>query len=228
MRMLAIIPARGGSKRLPRKNVLPFRGKPMIAWTIEAALASGLFADVVVSTEDGEIAQASRIAGARIVNRPVALAGDKARVVDVCIDALDRESASGRTYDHMCCLYATAPLRNAEDIKATAVPVLAGRARFALAVSRFDQPPHQALRLAADGSATPFLPEFINRRADEIGDLVVDNGSTYVTEAAAFRAARSFYGNPLHVHVMPKERSVDLDHPSDLALMAFFAEHPSP
>ncbi len=145
MSMLAIIPARGGSKRLPRKNVLPFHGKPMIAWTIEAAIAADLFADIVVSTEDDEIAEAAREYGARVMDRSTALAGDDARVVDVCIDVLDREAAAGRDYDHLCCLYATAPLRNADDIRATVEPVLKRKAQFALAAGRYDHPPHQAL-----------------------------------------------------------------------------------
>ena len=219
MSILAIIPARGGSKRLPRKNVLPFRGKPMIAWTIEAAISTGLFADVVVSTEDVEIAEAARFFGARVIQRPPELAGDDARVVDVCIDVLDREAAASRDYEHMCCLYATAPLRNAGDIGATAAPVLEGKAKFALAACRYSQPPHQALKLDADGSAVPFFPELINQRADKIGDLVVDNGSTYGVSVHAFREALSFYGAPLHVHVMPRMRSVDLDGPDDLALL---------
>jgi len=226
MSMLAIIPARGGSKRLPRKNILPFRGKPTLAWTIEAATASGMFASVVVSTEDGEIAEAARSFGAQVLDRSAVLASDQARVVDVCLDVLDRQAASGMAFDQICCLYATAPLRNADDIKATAAPVLAGEALFALAASRYDQPPHQALRLDPDGHAKPLLPELINCRAEEIGDLVVDNGSTYVTETTAFRARRSFYGEPLSVHVMPRERSVDLDRPGDLALMNYYAEHP--
>ncbi len=224
MPMLAVIPARGGSTRLPRKNVLPFRGKPMIAWTIEAAIGSGLFADVLVSTEDAEIADAARASGARVLDRPAALASDRARVVDVCLDALDREAAAGRTYDQICCLYATAPLRHADDIRATAAPVLAGAASFALAACRYEQPPHQALTLRPDGGAVPLMPDLVNRRADEIGDLVVDNGSTYAVEVAAFRETRGFYGAPLRVHLMPRARSIDLDDADDLALLSFYAE----
>jgi CMP-N-acetylneuraminic acid synthetase len=196
----------------------------MIAWTIEAASGSGLFADVLVSTEDEEIAEAARFSGARLLDRPAELAGDRAGVVDVCLDVLDREAAAGQNYDHMCCLYATAPLRNADDIRATAAPVLGGEASFALAACRYEQPPHQALKLNPDGVALPFLPDLVNRRADEIGDLVVDNGSTYVVDVAAFRRAHSFYGLPLRVHIMPRARAIDLDDMNDLALLNFYAE----
>ncbi len=107
MNSLAVIPARGGSKRLPRKNILDFCGRPIIAHTIESALNSDLFSKVVVSTEDDEIARHGQRYGAEVLMRPDFLASDTARVVDVCLQVLKEEESQGRSYDVMCCLYAT-------------------------------------------------------------------------------------------------------------------------
>ena len=103
-RQIAVIPARAGSKRLPRKNIVDFRGKPMIAWTIEAALTAGSFAQIVISTEDAEIATIAGKFPVTVRDRPRELAGDTARVVDVCVDVLDHEDSAGRDYDVLCCI----------------------------------------------------------------------------------------------------------------------------
>lgn len=211
--MLAIIPARGGSKRLKRKNVLPFKGKPMIAWTIEAALASGRFQKIIVSTDDEEIAAVAQKYWISIERRPEHLATDQARVVDVCVDILMREEALGREWRRMACLYATAPLRTAQDIQA--VHDLAGSG-FALAGTDYALSPHQALRLGACNMAEPMWPELVEKRHDEMPALRVDNGSTYVCPTDLFLQQRTFYGKPLKVYTMPRERSVDIDTQTDL------------
>ncbi len=223
MKRLAIIPARGGSKRLPRKNVLPFRGRPMIAHTIEAALASGCFARVLVSTEDAEVAAIARQAGAEIQVRTAALVTDDARVVDVCLDSLSTEERSGRCYDAFACLYPTAALRRAADISAV-VALLNEHTDFAMAVTTFPVAPHQALRVGDDGMLSPMWPELIELRASEISPLVVDNGSTYAAKVEAFRTHRSFYGPSLRGHLMPRERSVDIDEQSDYELACWYGE----
>ena len=224
MRKVAVIPARGGSKRLPRKNVLPFMGKPMIAHTIEAALNCGLFERVVVSTEDGEIADIARRHGAEVDQRAAELATDNARVVDVCVDFLEREKHAGREYDVLCVLYATAPLRTAAYIGSVVGLIEPGRCDFALAVTQYDLPPHQALRLLPDNALVPMWPELVSRRADEIGRLRVDNGSTYAVSVPAFLASSSFYGPGLRGVEMPRERSVDIDTADDLDLVSYYAQ----
>ncbi len=221
-RRLAIIPARGGSKRLPRKNVLPFLDRPMIVHTIEQAVESGCFERVVVSTEDEEIAAIARQAGAELHVRSARLAGDAATVVEVCLEVLSGEEERGRAYDVFACLYATAPLRRAADI--VAVLGLVDEAHpFALATTTYALDPHQALRAEADGTLTPMWPDLVNRRASELPPLVVDNGSTYAARVDEFQAARSFYGPGLRGHVMPRERSVDIDEPGDYELACWLA-----
>lgn len=224
MRRIAVIPARGGSKRLPRKNVVAFRGKPMIAWTIEAALAADLFERIVVSTEDAEIAAAARGYPVALRDRPPALATDAARVADVCLDVLDDREAAGAAYDVLCCLLATAPLRDADDIRATVALVERGGFDFALAVTTYDLPPHQALKAVGEAELAPMWPEIVARRGDEVGELVVDNGSTYAVSVPAFRRAPGFYGRPLAGYRMPRARSVDIDLPEDLEMALYFAQ----
>jgi len=135
MKRIAIIPARGGSKRLPRKNVADFLGKPIIAYTIEAALACHLFDKVAVSTEDREIADVARRFGASVILRPDALATDQSQVKDVCLHVLEQEAHAGRDYDGFGCLYATAPLRNVADISGTAGLIEPGVCEFSMAVT---------------------------------------------------------------------------------------------
>lgn len=221
-RALAVIPARGGSKRLPRKNIIDFKGRPIIAYTIEAALNSGLFNRVVVSTEDVEIADVAHGFGAEIDERPDTLAGDHVRVVEVCLDLLEREERAGKTYDLMCCLYATAPLRQSKDIAAVAELIGPG-CHFAMAVTEYDYPPLQALRKAADGRLTPMWPEWIEVRSQDTPKLVVDNGSTYAVSVDVFRREKRFYGPGLRGHLMPRNRSVDIDTKEDLVLAEHFA-----
>ena len=145
MKRVALIPARGGSKRLPRKNVMKFLGKPMITHTIDAAQQSGLFDRIVVSTEDEEIAIVSKSSGVAVSKRPSNLAGDNVMVKDVCIDFLNKEKKSGRNWDILCVLYATSPLRNVDDIKSVVSLIEADNCDFALAVTSYSQPLHQAL-----------------------------------------------------------------------------------
>ncbi|MBW1697341.1 MAG: acylneuraminate cytidylyltransferase family protein [Deltaproteobacteria bacterium] len=220
---VAVIPARGGSKRLPRKNIIDFLGKPIIAYTIEAALESELFDAVIVSTEDTEIAEISMRYGARVHLRPAYLAADDVGVVDVCLDLLNHEGQKGRAFCRMACLYPTAPLRNAEDIRRVMALLKPGFCDFSMAVCAYSHPPHQALMQKDDGSLVPFLPYWVNKRSQEVPKLVVDNGSTYAVSVPAFRKIRSFYGPGLRSHFMPRERSVDIDEASDLALARYFA-----
>ena len=221
---LCVIPARGGSKRLPRKNVLDFRGRPMLAHTIQAARDSGCFARILVSSDDEATLEIAERHGAACHARDAALAGDEARVVAVILDVLESEAAAGRDYELLCCLYPAAPLRLASDVAAVVGLIEPGRCDFAMAVTDYGLPPHQALRLDDDIALTPMFPDLIERRDDEVGRLVVDNGSTYAASVPAFQAQQSFYGTGLRGHVMPRSRSVDINSAEDLALADFYFE----
>ncbi len=211
-----MIPARGGSKRLPRKNVAPFFGHPIIAHTIRAALESDCFDRVVVSTEDAEIAEVSRRYGAEVDARPPALADDRAGVVDVCVELLNRETAAGRNYTLLGVLYATAPLRSADDIRATMALLDPDRCDFALAVTEYDLPPYRALRRDADGTLVPMWPDLAFAKSQDVPPLYVNNASTYIVSVPAFLRHRSFTGPGARGHVMPRSHTTDIDVAEDL------------
>jgi pseudaminic acid cytidylyltransferase len=211
MSAVAIIPARGGSKRLPRKNIIDFLGKPIISYTIEAGLQSGCFERVVVSTEDDAIAAVAIAFGAVVDRRAPVLASDSAGVVDVCIDFLSREAAAGRNWEVMSCLYATAPMRTTTDIQATVSLLEEGTCDFAMAVTSFDHSPYHAMRLTPDCGLSPEFPELIESRAGDLPRLRVDNGSTYAVNVHEFRRCKTFYGPSLRGYDMPRARSIDID-----------------
>lgn len=223
MQGMCIIPARGGSKRLPRKNIAEFLGRPILAHTVEAALQSGVFSRVVVSTDDSEIAQVAQHAGAEVHERTSTLASDSARLIDVCIDFLAEEERAGRDWDFFGCLLATAPMRTAEDIRRAHALIEPGMCEFAMAVTTYPLPPLQALRTTEYGFLRPMWPELIELRSQEAPALFVDNGSTYLALVSAFRKERTFYGSRMRGHVMPRERSIDIDEPYDLELARMLA-----
>lgn len=213
---VAIVPARGGSRRLPRKNVADLLGRPLLAWTVDAALASGCFSRVIVSTEDAAIAEVARAAGAEVLARPDPLAGDRATMAQVCLHALDTLEAEAALPGAFCCLLATAALRRGEDIRAVRARLVPGVADFVMATTGYTKSPLQALREEAGGRLRLMWPELIDLPPAERPRLVVDNGSTYWCVTEAFRREQTFYGSTLVGHPMPRERSIDVDTAEDL------------
>jgi pseudaminic acid cytidylyltransferase len=224
MDAIAIIPARGGSKRLPRKNIVDFLGRPIISYAIDAAHESRCFGRVIVSTEDEEIATVARRCGAEVEPRPARLATDTVGVVDVCLDVLEHERAKGRQWRVMGCLYPTAPLRNAADIRATMALLQPDVCAFAMGVTSYDLQPHLALKLAPDGGLAPMWPELIDFRASDLPPLRISNGTTYAVYVDAFRRARTFYGPGLRGYDMPRDRSIDIDTRDDLDFAVWTAK----
>ena len=222
---VCIIPARGGSKRLRKKNIIDFNGKPIISYTINAALQTKIFDKIVVSTEDNEIANISKKIGAEVYYRSEELASDKAKVVDVCIDFLKSEIIKRKKYKILCCLYPTAPLRNSIDIIKTVKLVNEQKCNYAMAVTKFHYPVHQALRIDKNSKMQPMWPSLILKRENELPELCVDNGSTYAVNIGKFLNSCSFYAEPLKGYFMPQERSVDIDTKDDLDLAKYYINH---
>ena len=218
---VCIIPARGGSKRLPRKNILPFHGKPMICWTIESAINSECFNKIIVSSEDDEVKQiASAYANLVIADRDQNLASDSATVSDVLLDILNKEDND--LFDIICCLFPASPLRTYKDVQTVVNNISPGEIDFSIAVTDYDLPPHQALKIDKNNQIEPMFPELVNLRDEKIGRLVVDNGSTYAASVTAFNKQKNFYGQPAKAHYMPRERSVDINYQIDLELADFY------
>lgn len=220
---LAVIPARGGSKRLPRKNVLPFNGRPIIEYTIEAALESGCFERVVVSSDDDEILRVAGAAGAEVDRRSDELGSDTATVVDVCRDLIRREQALGRSFDRLAALYATSPMRSSEDIRRTIGLLDHPGCDFAIAATRYPHYAHQALSLHDDDFVEPCWPELYTLSPREVGPVACGNGSTYCVDVRVFMETGSFVGQGTRAYMMPIHRSVDIDTMEEFELAQFLA-----
>lgn len=216
---ICIIPARGGSKRLPRKNILLLNGKPMIAYTIEAAINCGLFNKVCVSTEDEEIKEIALKYSAEVpYTRPQSLATDGSTVLDVCLDMLSHFEKEGVHFDSLCCLYATAALRTSDDI-VNSYNVLKKGFTSVMAVSDFSFSPHQAMVLTEDNRAKLYWEDLGLKKSQEVPDFFVDNGSTYWIKAEKLKTEKGFYTDNTGVYKMPKIRSIDLDTEEDYELL---------
>ena len=189
---------------------------PTISWTINAAIQADCFDEIYVSTDDDEIASVASFDAATPLIRPASLAGDDASVTQVLVDYLGQQTSMPET---VAVLYAMRPMRSAEDILATRNLLEPGKCDFAVAVSRYQFPPHQALKLESDDFASPVWPDLVTKRTSELGDLVVDNGSTYAVHSLAFLEHRTFFGPGTRVHAMPFTRSIDIDEPSDFEMM---------
>ncbi len=218
MKIIALIPARGGSKRLPRKNINDFYGKPLIAHSIESAKRTNCFDEVVVSTEDEEIAMISKQYGARVVNRPKELSTDGATVKDVCLDFLKQEMRNGIQYDVLTVLYAAAPLRNDEDIKGVVNLVSTNRCNYAFATTHYSLPPLHAFKKDNNGYLSSMWPEYSNIRESDFPELEVDNGSVYAVNVCSFLKEKTFMGKETMGYFVPESRSVDIDTKEDLEL----------
>lgn len=215
---VAIIPARGGSKRLPRKNILEIMGRPMLSYPIGAALESGLFSQVIVSTEDEKISQIAESVGARVVERPHDLAGDRATVVQVCLHTLSLLDQEQGSPDRFCCIYPTAVFITAADLKAS-VRLLDENppADAVMGVSDYNLPPVQALKTVG-GFLRPKWPEYVRLQSQLQPKLVGDTGTIYWARTEAFAAETSFYARKLKGFPIPRKRAVDIDTPEDLDL----------
>ena len=222
MRRIAIIPARGGSKRFPRKNIAKFFGRPIIYYTIRAALESGCFDKIVVSTDDDEIESISSCYGVDVDRRPSRLGADTATVREVCLDFLSRQRSEGMEWDILCCLYATAALRTSEDVRCVLSLIEPSVCDFAMGVSQADRYVHQALVGSEHGFLEPLWIDCVESRSEAAETYWFSNGTAYAVWVPAFEKTGSFYGPSLRGHFMPRSRSVDIDRPEDLELAQFY------
>ncbi len=210
MSSLAIIPARGGSKRLKRKNILDFHGLPIISYTIKAALNSSCFDRIVVTTDDKEIFEISSNFHNDVVLRPKNLAGDDITIVDVCDNFLKKElTENKKSYDFLTVLYPTAPMRTSQDI-INVVNNLEKGYTSSLAVTTFSLPVHQAL-IIENGKTKKIFPEIYDYNDNKIPKYYVDNGSTYSIYVKEFNNKKNLITDNLGLHIMPPERSIDID-----------------
>lgn len=214
---IAVIPARGGSKRIPRKNIREFAGKPMIAWSIETAIASGCFSRVIVSTDDDEIASVAESYGAEVpFRRPPALSDDHAGTIPVITHAIGWLGEHGEAPDAVCCLYATAPFVQAEDLKA-GLRALQGSSDvdYAFSVTSYAFPTQRALRLTPGGRVAMFQPEHFHTRSQDLEEAWHDAGQFYWGRAAAWSKGTPIFSERAVSVRLPRHRVQDIDTPED-------------
>lgn len=220
MHCLAIIPARGGSKGIPNKNIAPVGGQPLIAWTIQAALSVSEIERIIVSTDAPNIAEIARDYGADVpFLRPAELAGDETSSMDVVIHLLDQlNTREGYCPEYILLLQPTSPLRNATDIRNAIQLANEKRASCVIGVSPVSQYPHWMKTISQNGVLLPFLELKTATRRQELPALYTPNGSIYLARREWILEQRSFYSDQTYAYIMPSERSIDIDEPWDLKL----------
>lgn len=212
-KILMLIPARGGSKRLPRKNVLPLAGKPLICWTIEAALEAKLNARIMVTSDDEEILDIARqyeAEGIIVYRRPSELASDTASTVDVVIDAINEEKNNGHNPDSVILLQPTSPLRTPEDIMNTLSVFKEGGCRdTAVSICEVDHPVSWTGTLNNNSEFEWLVHRSQLRQEYKKGYRL--NGAVYAFSADITSSNKTIYTAIVKASVMPKERSLDID-----------------
>jgi CMP-N,N'-diacetyllegionaminic acid synthase len=220
--VLGLVIGRGGSKGLPRKNVLLLCGKPMVAWTVAAACASRYIDRVIVSSDDSDVIAAAVAAGAEApFVRPFELATDQVQQQDVMLHAL--KAVPGRWY-YLVLLQASSPLRDAADIDVCIERIDATGAPTCLSISETMAPPYQTFLMNAGGVLKPVIDgDMIQRRRQDMPKTYQLNGAVCVVRTAWFRQHRAMYVAETVGAVIPFEHGIDIDDATDLALAEFFA-----
>jgi len=212
---IAVIPARGGSKRIPKKNLKLFRGKPIIAYSIDAAFASGQFERVIVSTDDREIADYALARGAEVpFMRPAALSDDHATTVPVVAHAIDaacgEQAAAGPM--NVCCLYATAPFVRPGDLSLAHQSFVHKRvAGYVFTATAFPFPIQRAFRIGLEGRVEMFDPSAYATRSQDLEPAYQDAGQFYWGSAVSFRAHKMFFSTDSVAFLLPRYRVQDID-----------------
>ncbi|MBP2160962.1 MULTISPECIES: pseudaminic acid cytidylyltransferase [Asticcacaulis] len=216
MKKLCVIPARGGSKRIPRKNIKSFHGQPMISYSIRAARECGLFDTIIVSTDDEEIAEVARAHGAATpFVRPADLANDYAGTGAVVVHAIQWFRDQGMAYDATCCIYATAPLIDPEKLKEGWARLSEPGRRFAFSVTSFPFPIQRALKQTANGSVDMFWPENLSKRSQDLEPAYHDAAQFYWGWSDAWVNGETAFSPISAPVILPRTHVVDIDTPED-------------
>ncbi|MEP3299047.1 MAG: pseudaminic acid cytidylyltransferase [Pseudoruegeria sp.] len=209
-----MIPARGGSKRIPRKNIKEFCGKPMIQWSIEAAQKSGVFDRIIVSTDDREIADVANSAGAETpFMRPAEISDDHATTAAVIVHTLDFLRDEGNEPDAICCLYATAPFVQPEDIRHGQSELVGND--YVIPVTSFAFPIQRAVRITDVDRLEMLDPSQYMTRSQDLEEAYHDVGQFYWGTSEAWREGRAAFGAGAKPLILPRYRVQDIDTPED-------------
>jgi pseudaminic acid cytidylyltransferase len=213
---LAVIPARGGSKRIPRKNIKPFCGKPIIVWSIEAAKQSQCFDRIIVSTDDAEIAQVAQANGAEVpFMRPPELSDDHAGTIPVIAHAVSWQNQHGALAQDVCCIYATAPFVRAADLQTALQSLQISGADYAFSVTSYAFPIQRAIRITPQLRVEMFQPELFETRSQDLEEAWHDAGQFYWGKASAWLSGKPLFSQCAAPVYLPRHRVQDIDTPED-------------
>lgn len=221
MNTLAIIPARGGSKGLPGKNILPLAGIPLIIHTIRAAQEAKTIGRIIISTDDEAIAEIARDAGAEVpFIRPAHLSDDKASGVDVCLHALAHANNSLDYHPELIIfLQPTSPLRSSADIDAAVKLLRDSDANSVVSVKAVTEYPQWMKKMDAEQRISPLLEQFeIKTNRQDLEKSYILNGAIYLSTTASMKKSHSFYGSDTRGYLMPDNRSIDIDTANDMLI----------
>ena len=226
-KILAFIPARGGSKGLPRKNIKPLLGKPLIAWTVEQAKNSKYIDKVVVSTDDEEIAEISKKYGAEVpFLRPKELARDDSPTIDAIIHAINWFEERGEFFDILILLQPTSPLRTTEDIDNAIELFLNNKDALSLiSVKENEHPPFWSLEIENKFLKPLFGEEYFKKRRQELPKSYMPNGAIFISYVDILKKYKTFYTPKTIAYIMPPERSIDIDNEFDFLLAEFILKN---
>jgi N-acylneuraminate cytidylyltransferase len=214
MKNIAIITARGGSKRIPKKNIKEFCGKPIIAYSIEAALNSGMYDEVMVSTDSEEIAEIAKKYGAQVpFLRSEKTSNDFATTRDVLDEVIEEYKKRGKSFDFMTCIYPTAPFVTAQKLKDAVTKLSESDADWAMPVTAYSFPPQRAM-VIRDGGLEYQYPEYKNTRSQDLEPIYHDCGQFYVYKIDVYMGEKQGSGKVLPL-ITPEEETQDIDNISD-------------
>jgi len=216
--VLAIIPARGGSKGLPKKNVKLLQGKPLIAWTIENALKSRYIDSIFVSTDDGEIAEISREYGAGVLERPEELSTDETSTTEVILNVLKIKKMREDSKDILIILQPTSPRRNFTDIDNAIKLFSSNNCESVISVCESAHPPYWSFELDGLFLKPMFDEKYLRMRRQELKITYVPNGAIYILKSNTLQRNKKLYSKDIIPYVMPVERSVDIDNEMDFTI----------
>jgi CMP-N-acetylneuraminic acid synthetase len=224
---VAIIPARGGSKRIPKKNILDLAGKPMIAYTIEAALESQMFEDVIVSTDSPEIAEIAEKCGASVPFLRTQYSDDFVSVSTVTKFVLEQLQEINKSYDIVTQLMPNCPLRGSNQIIEALTNFIDNNHNFQISCFKYGwMNPWWAHEMLENGAAKPVFPDDMrNRRSQDQPDLYCPTGAIWIADVQSFMQQGTFYGNDYRFFPMDWKYAVDIDDYEDLEMAAYFLNH---
>lgn len=223
MKILAIIPARGGSKGIPKKNIKKLNGKPLISYSIEEALKSNFINKVVVSSENEDIEKISKSYGAETIKRPKNLAKDDSLTIDTVFHSLDYlEENQNYVPDIIILLQPTSPLREVEDIENSINSFIDNECNALVSVNLYNHSPCLSLRMKNGYLCPLFKENYLNNRRQDFPEIFRPNGAIYILKPETLKKYKTFYPNKTIPYVMPAEKSVDIDSMQDWKLAEYF------